>query len=166
MNASLKNINSTTFANLDEIAEANNIGISNSMLQYMTDEELNPTAYPTVVSYEYVLWGFGEVFVNADAEINKSTMDSIYSVFEKKGTENGIEDFPLVFVSVNVNYGQQAEQESIRISNPTDDLNENTGGKILAQEDTLYTSKNAPGLDFSAVAFLVIMAFFASKKVI
>ncbi|WP_094229237.1 hypothetical protein [Methanolobus psychrotolerans] len=117
-NVNCNDINYTTFMDLDKVAQANKIDISNNMLQYMTDDELNPTDYPTVVSLEYVFWGFGEIFINSNSEINKSTMNSIYNIFKQKGKENGIEDFPLVFVSVDIDCDNQLEQASVKGVDP------------------------------------------------
>lgn len=52
-----------------------------------------------LVGYGLSYKGHIEIWWNKDTEVNESTMDQIYSVWNKNGKSVGIEDIPVVFFS-------------------------------------------------------------------
>ena len=80
---------------------------SSSLLQKVTDDcdsGLEKFLYPNgpVIGYGYDMYGTMDVQIKKGSTVSQSELQNIYSVVEKAGEKNGIQDIPCKFLSLGL----------------------------------------------------------------
>ena len=104
---------------------------------------MKPYTYPegSVISYGLNFENYIEVGIAQGSEVNNSTLDNIYNVFDSLGKENGINDIPVVFFHAEFFKNDiKTEQEA---ADETEEPEENGKIEEIGESEEINETKEA-----------------------